>query len=368
MLIAINIGSVLASAGSFLLKLFLLFFVLGIIILVHEFGHFIWAKKFGVHIYEFSIGMGPLIHTHKGKKDKIDYNFRALPIGGYVSMAGEVYDDDDKVPKNKLLCNKPWYQRLIIMVAGVVNNFILAILLLIIYVSIWGGQPIKPVVTTIIPNTSAETEGLKVGDTITAINGQKVHSWDKAQIVLYYKHNSDTYDFEVKHKDGKKETIKLQKTEVEVEGEKQEIFGFQVGMYKSKNILKNIGYGFARTWSLTDSFLSTLGGLITGKISIKNLSGPVGMYQIVGESVGLKIGDAINYLVYLVAYLCINVGFINILPFPAFDGGHVLFLLLEKILGKPIDSKIENTVHLIGFILIFGLMIIVTIGDIIKLF
>ena len=129
----------LPSIGLFIIKILLLLFILGIIILVHEFGHFIWAKTFGVHIYEFSIGMGPLLHTHKGKKDGINYNIRAIPIGGFVSMAGEVYDSGEvdennkKIKKDKLMCNKKWWQRLIILVAGVVNNFILAIVILFIH-------------------------------------------------------------------------------------------------------------------------------------------------------------------------------------------------------------------------------------------
>ena len=183
----LTLSSFLGSTGMFLVKLILLILVLGVIILVHEFGHFIWAKKFGVHIYEFSIGMGPLLFTHKGKKDKIDYNIRAIPIGGYVSMAGEVYDDaDSKIPKSKLMCNKPWYQRLIILVAGVVNNFILAIILLSFYALIWHGGPVDPKIESIVVDSAAEKSGLKAGDTITKINGYKVGNWDKAQIILYY--------------------------------------------------------------------------------------------------------------------------------------------------------------------------------------
>ena len=124
------------------ITLLLLIFILGIIILVHEFGHFITAKKSGVYIYEFSIGMGPVIHKHKGK-DGIFYNIRAFPIGGFVSMAGEVYEDDGKIKADKFLCNKPWYQRLIILAAGVFNNFVLAFVFLFIIASIWGSTPIN---------------------------------------------------------------------------------------------------------------------------------------------------------------------------------------------------------------------------------
>ena len=360
----------IASIGSFILKLLLLILILGIIILIHEFGHFIWAKSFGVHIYEFSIGMGPVLWTHKGKKDNIDYNIRAVPIGGFVSMAGEVYDDDDKIPKEKLLCNKPWYQRLIILVAGVVNNFILAIVLLIVYALIWGGSPIKPIIGIITPDSAAEEANIKVGDTILAINNYKVKSWDKAQIILNYKNKKDYYEFKVKHQDGKIETVKITPKTVkdEVTGEERSVFGIGIESVNTKNVFKAILYGFQKFGSIISSMAATISGLILGKISLSALSGPVGIYEIVGQSLKYSIGYAIQYIIYILAFLSINVGFINILPFPAFDGGHVLFLVIEKIKGSPVDAKIENTCHLIGFVLIFLLMIIVTINDIIKLF
>ena len=355
----------------FILKLLLLIFVLGIIILVHEFGHFIWAKKFGVHIYEFSIGMGPLVFTHKGKKDNIDYNIRAIPIGGYVSMAGEVYDDvDGKIPKKKLMCNKPWHQRLIIMVAGVVNNFILAIVLLSIYGIIWQGGAITPKVKEVVAGSAAEKAGMRDGDVILSINDYRVKNWDKAQIVLYYKNNKDYYTFKVKHEDGKEDVLKIvpDKVKDETTGTTRKVFGIAIENEDTSNIFKGILYGFKKFGSIMSSMAATIGGLITGKISFKELSGPVGIYQIVGESFKLKIGAAVSYLVYITAFLSTNVGFINILPFPAFDGGHVFFLLVEKIKGSPVNAKFENTCHLIGFALIFLLMIIVTINDIIKLF
>ena len=176
-----------------ILSILVLIFILGIIILVHEFGHFIWAKTFGVHIYEFSIGMGPVLFSHKGKKDQINYNIRAIPIGGFVSMAGEVYDDDEKVDKKKLMCNKPWYQRLIILVAGVTNNFILALLLLFVGALIWGGNTLKPVVDEALEGYPMAEAGIVKGDRITKINGYKVNSWDVAQIVLYMKNDKNYY-------------------------------------------------------------------------------------------------------------------------------------------------------------------------------
>lgn len=356
----------MASIGLFLLKLLLLFFLLGIIILVHEFGHFIWAKMFGVHIYEFSIGMGPVIYTHKGKKDKINYNIRLVPIGGFVSMAGEVYADDDKVKKDKLMCNKKWYQRLIILVAGVVNNFILAIVILFVYTLIWGGGAITPIIDKTVEGTPAANSNLQSNDEIISINGYSVHSWDKAQIILYYKNNSETYSFEVKHEDGTKETIKIKPEIIKDEetGTENKLFGIMIKEADTSNIFKAFKYSIQKFNSIISSMIYTIWGLISNKIGISALSGPVGIYEVVGDS----LNYGVKYFLYILAFLSINVGFINILPFPAFDGGHVLFLFIEKIKGSPVNAKFESTCHLIGFILVFLLMIIVTINDIIKLF
>ena len=362
----------LPSIGLFIIKMLLLLFILGIIILVHEFGHFIWAKTFGVHIYEFSIGMGPLLHTHKGKKDGINYNIRAIPIGGFVSMAGEVYDSGEvdennkKIKKDKLMCNKKWWQRLIILVAGVVNNFILAIVILFIYTLIWGGGAITPKVLNVVEDKPAAAAGLKSGDVITNINGYNVSSWDKAQIILYYKNTNEYYTFEVKHTDGTKEEIKIKPEIIKDEetGAESKLFGIQIDAEDTSNVFKSFIYSIRKFNSIISSMVYTIWGLISGKIGLSALSGPVGIYEVVGET----INYGINYFLYILAFLSINVGFINILPFPAFDGGHVLFLIIEKIKGSPVNAKIENTCHLIGFILIFLLMIIVTISDIIKLF
>ncbi|MDD6277306.1 MAG: RIP metalloprotease RseP [Mycoplasma sp.] len=362
----------LSSIGLFIIKILLLIFILGIIILVHEFGHFIWAKTFGVHIYEFSIGMGPLLHTHKGKKDGINYNIRAIPIGGFVSMAGEVYDSGEvdennkKIKKDKLMCNKKWWQRLIILVAGVVNNFILAIVILFIYTLIWGGGAITPKVLNVVEDKPAAAAGLKSGDIITNINGYNVSSWDKAQIILYYKNTNEYYTFEVKHTDGTKEEIKIKPEIIKDEetGAESKLFGIQIDAEDTSNVFKSFVYSIRKFNSIISSMVYTIWGLISGKIGLSALSGPVGIYEVVGET----INYGINYFLYILAFLSINVGFINILPFPAFDGGHVLFLIIEKIKGSPVNAKIENTCHLIGFILVFLLMIVVTISDIIKLF
>ncbi len=344
------------------ITLIVLIFILGLIILVHEFGHFITAKKSGVYIYEFSIGMGPVIHSHKGK-DGIFYNIRAFPIGGFVSMAGEVYEDDGKIDKDKLLCNKKWYQRLLILAAGVINNFILAIFLLFVLSMIFGSTPIEPILGDIQEGSAAMHSGLKSGDKIVAVNGHKVHSWDEAQIYLYYKSDSGVYDFQVL-RDGKTEKISVTPTIAKQDNQEMRVFGFSIAPNSEKGFLASLKYSFQKFMGFIRSMLLTLGGLFTGKLSLNALSGPVGIYQVVGES----IQYGIQQLMYLTALLSINVGFINILPFPAFDGGRIFFMIIEKIKGSKINPKLENAMNNIGFILLMLLMIYITFQDILHLF
>ena len=351
----------------FFIKLLIFILVMGLIILIHELGHFLWAKKFKVHIYEFSIGMGPIIYTHKGK-DKIDYNIRAIPIGGFVAMAGEVYEDDDtkKIPKKDFMCNKPWYQRVLILIAGVTNNFILAICLLFISACIWGGSILVPKVDSVLEGSAMSEAGVVAGDTILKINNHKVKSWEVAQIYLFMDDNDGTYDFEIRHQDGSVDVKSIAPKMIKDEetGEEVRQFGISITSETSNNILEHIKYAFVKFQCTVNSMIVTLYGLITGKISVNNLSGPVGIFNVVGES----ISYGVYYLIYITAFLSINVGVINILPFPAFDGGRVFFLIIEKIKGSPVNSKFENTCHTIGFILLMILMVYITIHDIVGLF
>lgn len=340
-------------------------FILGLIVLVHELGHFLWAKKFGVFIYEFSIGMGPVIYSRKGKKDGILYNIRALPIGGFVSMAGEVYEDDKTVPKAKCLCNKPIWQRVIVMAAGVINNFLMAITLLFVIALIWGSNSLTPKVDAVVEDYPMAEAGIVKGDVIVAINNKKVSSWDEAQIVLYYKNDKGYYDFRIKHEDGKVENYKITpKYEENENGEKTPVFGVHINQEETIGLWNKIKYAFEKFMAVVSSMWLTVVGLVTGKISVNALSGPVGIYSVVGQSVSYGLYS----VVYLIAYLSINVGVINILPFPAFDGGRILFLLIEKIKGSPINQKFENWCHTIGFALLMLLILYVTINDILKLF
>lgn len=347
-----------------LISLLVCIFILGIIILIHEFGHFIVAKKSGVFIYEFSIGMGPVIFSHKGK-DGISYNIRAFPIGGFVQMAGEVGEDDEDVKKEQFMCNRPWYQRLAILCAGVFNNFVLAIVLLFLLACIWGPTSSTPKVLSVVEGSAAASSGIRAGDVITSINGHEFSSWDVGQIYLYYKDSDNIYSFGITHSDGSSEVLEITpQIQKDDEGNETKVFGIQIDNSREKNLWENICYAFQKIVDVIHSMAITIWGLISGQLSIQSLSGPVGIYKVIDTS----IQYGIQQLIYITAFLSINVGFINILPFPAFDGGHVLFLIIEKIKGSPVNPNIENVINLIGFGLLMLLMIYITIKDIIFFF
>ncbi len=347
-----------------MLTFLLLIFILGILIFIHELGHFIMAKRAGVHIYEFALGMGPKILSRVGK-DKIVYSLRAFPIGGYVQMAGEVYEDDDKIPKEDFMCNKSWGKRLSVIVAGVVMNFILAFVLLFLMALIWGAKNTEPIVTAIIEDSAIAETGIEVGDKIVEINNYNIKSWDKAALVLQLKDKDNKYDFVVEKANGtrKKYTV-VQKIIRDKKEKETKVFGIKVKVSNEKGLLVSLKYAFNKFFATIEQMWLVIINLITGHLSLNALSGPVGMYSLVGESVSYGMENVI----YLIALLSINLGFINILPIPAFDGGRVLFMIIEKIKGSPINSKIENICHSVCFVLLMILMFVITIKDIIKLF
>ena len=328
--------------------------ILGVTIFIHEFGHFLFAKKAKIHCYEFSLGMGPRIFKFNRKNDETDYCLRLFPIGGYVSMAGEQIEVDDKVPKENQMLNKPWHSRFLTIVAGVMFNFIFAILLLFIVGLINGVSTNKPIIGQVVENSPAYEAGLQKGDLITEINGKKVGSID--HFLLEMQVNTGDEISLVTDK-GKKIQITPSKEE------ESYTYGFAMDASKEYGVVASIKYAFTKFFGLIGQMALIIGYLITGTLSLNNLAGSVGIYSIVGESAQAGFVN----LIYLTALLSINVGFLNFLPIPAFDGGRLLFLIIEKIKGSPVNPKVENIIHSIGFILLMILMIAVTYNDIIRL-
>lgn len=337
--------------------------VLGAIIFVHELGHFIFAKLMGVYVYEFSLGMGPKLLHKKGKET--EYCLRLIPIGGFCSLAGEEVDEEQiKVPKKRRLqAKKPW-QRFLIMFFGPGFNFIFAILTLFLVAMIWGSPSYEPIISDVTKNYPAYEVGIEKGDTIININNHKISTLDDVSLYLTIADTSKASTIQVEKENGNIKEYKLKPKKVTKKGKTSYKYGIGLKSKKRYGFMNSIKYTYIKTGSLFKQMWVTVKSLFTGGVKVDQLSGPVGIYSIVGEQ--SKAGVA-NVL-YLMAFLSINVGFLNLLPLPAFDGGHILFIIIEKIKGSPVTPRVENMIHTIGLFLLMALMVYITFNDIIRLF
>lgn len=325
--------------------------VFGILVFIHELGHFVVAKFAGIKVHEFAIGMGPkLLSFNKGETS---YYIRALPLGGYVRMEGEDEESNDLRSFN----NKPILSRISVIFAGPFMNFILSIILFtMIFYSV--GVP-STTIQDVIEQSPAQIAGVQEGDIIHSINGEKTNSWQ---------HITDTIG------NSSEETLDIIIIRNGEEIEKRIIPAIDkdsgrmlIGISPTikKSISESIKNGFTIIYTITSDIFTFLGQLITGQSSSAGeVVGPVGIINLVGEVSRAGWIDIAN----LTAVLSINLGLMNLLPIPALDGGRILFLFVELLRGKPIDSEKEGMVHLIGFALLITLMLFVTYKDIIRLF
>ena len=334
--------------------------ILGIIVFVHEFGHFIFAKKAGIYVYEFSLGMGPRLFKFNRKDDETEYSIRLLPIGGYVQMAGEEIEADEKIPEEKRMQSKTWIQRFMTIIAGIMFNFILAIVVFFI-IGLWNGSSQnKPYISLVEDGINSDL--VNEGDRIIAINGKKIIFTDVFVLDVQL-NNGKPLNLTVST-DGIERDVTLNPIEVDNDGKISYKYGIGLGDEVKTGFLPALKYAFVKFVSLMVQMFLVVVNLFTGKLGLSSMSGPVGIFNVVGESA--KAGF-IN-LVYLVGFISLNVGFMNLLPIPALDGGRILFLIIEKIKGSKVDVKVENTIHTIGFALLMLLMLVITFNDIIKLF
>lgn len=340
---------------SFLITLIYMILILSIIVFIHEGGHFLFAKKAGIYVYEFSIGMGPRLFKFKRKNDETEYSIRLFPIGGYVQMAGEEVEMDENIPENMRMQSKTWLQKFMTVIAGIMMNFILAIVVFFIVGLVNGSSQNKPYISSVMDGVT----GVSVGDRIISVNGKKVVFTDVLALDVQV-NNSKPLSLTVQDKSGNMKDVVLNPISTD-DGYK---YGIGLADEVKTGVLPAIGYAFVKFVSLVYQMVLVIGYLFIGKLGLSSLSGPVGIFSVVGESASLGI---IN-IIYLIGFISLNVGFMNLLPIPALDGGRILFLIIEKIKGKPVDPKVENIIHSVGFVALMSLMVVVTLSDIIKLF
>ena len=343
----------------------LLYFILilGVTIFVHELGHFIFAKRAGIYVYEFAIGMGPKLYSFKRKNDETTYSIRLIPLGGFVSMAGEQIETDNDIPEEKRMQSKTWIQRFLTITAGCIFNFIFAFILLFTIGLFYGSPELKPYLGDVLDNYPAKEAGMQKGDLILSINGDKMPTSDDVMMKLELVSKGSSLAFEVKKANNDIETYNIMPKKETID--KTEVYKY--GMTFTDKVNHGLGeavkFAFVKFASIFKTMFQVITNLITGTLGIKNLAGPVGIYNIVGQ----EAAAGFESILYLIAFLSINIGFVNFLPFPAFDGGRLLFLIIEKIKGSKVNPKVENIIHAIGFALLLLLMIIITIQDISRL-
>ncbi len=345
------------------LNILLAVFIFGVLIFIHEFGHYITARIFGVTIKEFSIGMGPKMLTYTSKKTNIKYSLGILPIGGYVSMAGEDEESDDE----NALFRKPAWQRLIITVAGAAMNILAGALVMLILISATPESMYSTTVDRIISveevprENSSEFSGLAEGDKIIAVNGKKVHILSELDYEIMRK-GIDTVALTVE-RDGEMLTLNA---DFPVYVERGQYLGARdfYTLKEDYGFLSVIRHSFYRSVLTVRMIWESLFDLVTGRFGIEAVSGPVGVTTQISEAASTGAAN----IIYLAIVISINLGVVNLFPFPALDGGRTVFILLEMIRRKPLPVKYEGIVHFVGIVVLMAFMLIITLKDIITLF
>ncbi|MBR6523251.1 MAG: site-2 protease family protein [Clostridia bacterium] len=323
-----------------------------LIILIHEFGHFVAAKSSGVLVHEFSIGFGPRLL--KWKKGDTQYSLRLFPVGGYVKLEGE--DETSNDPR--ALNNKPAGKKLAVMAAGAGFNLISGFIVLTLcfmfqqsYTTLNVGRILD------IPGSQA-AQFIKVGDEIVALDGKNVWNFKDFSFLMSSVDKTKPVEITIK-RDGEKKDVSI----LPVEYEGNYLIGVEM-QTKDMTFKDAIVCGFKEMFFVVRVVIYSLMMLVTGKVPVSQMSGPVGTTVLIGQAAQMGI---IN-LLYMFALLSVNIGIFNLIPFPALDGGRIFFLIIELIRRKPIPPEKEGIIHFAGLILLLILMVFITSSDIYKLF
>ncbi|MEA3500365.1 MAG: RIP metalloprotease RseP [Candidatus Marinimicrobia bacterium] len=346
--------------------------VLGILVFIHEFGHFIAAKIVGIRVDKFSLGFPPKI---VGKKiGETEYCLSWIPLGGYVKLAGMMDESmDEDYAKNPIepyeYRAKKWWQKIFVASAGVIMNLLLAILIFTIFTFKTGIPDVSndPIINEIAKDMPAAEVGLQSGDRIISVNGYKIEKWEDMSDVI---HNFAGKKISLKYeRSNEVKTVKLtpvlQQTVVNGSITKVGMIGISGKIeYHSANFGEAISSGVKTTYYWFKLTVSSLGMLIKGEESLKNVGGLVMIGQLAGESAR----NGLMSLFSLIAILSVNLAFINILPIPALDGGHIIIAIIEGIIGRELNIKVKMAIQQIGTFLLLGLIVLVMINDISRLF
>lgn len=342
-----------------LIKIIMMVLMFTTIVVIHEWGHYITAKKCGVLVHEFAIGMGPKIWSIQ--KGETLYSVRIFPIGGFCSMEEDIGKSSNP---RAMSSKKPW-QKLLIVSAGAIMNFILAWVLISVIIG-YGGYS-GNVIETVEPNMPAQTVGLMSGDKIIAIDGIEVKRL--SDITNYVVRAEKTYTLSIVRE--KSEPFDIEVTTKQLTADEVARFGFTMERLHY-NIIENVVKGFTTTCNLIKELWNGFLQIITGQVAMDQLAGIVGVVDASAKQwdSSLQTGGislAIMNMLSIAAMLSANLAIINLLPLPALDGGRIVFILVELLRGKPIEAEKEGAVHFIGFVLLMLLTVVVFYNDIMRL-
>lgn len=335
----------------------------GFIVFFHELGHFLLAKAADIRVNEFAVGMGPKLFGFR--RGETQYTLRLLPIGGFCAMEGEDEDSGDE----RAFGNKPVWRRILVVAAGGVFNMILGFVLMLILLA-----PESIYATTVISqfaeNSALEAAGAQVGDRIVEIDGYAIYTDRDLSFAMAL---ADPKAFSM---------------QVERDGRRVDLGTFAMGTRTLEDGTEALALDFyvepeprtlpgllSRTGSDTVSMarmvVESLKGLLTGRFGLNEVAGPVGTAQAISQAAGaglsLGFGQALMNILFMMTMITVNLGIINLLPLPALDGGRLLFLIWEGVTRKPVPAKYEGYVHAAGFMLLIGLMVLVTFHDIFRI-
>ncbi len=332
------------------------------IIIFHELGHFTLAKLNGIRVDEFSLGLGPTLFGKEIRGTK--FSLKLLPLGG-ACMMGE--DDADDMSEGSFNSKSGW-ARISVIAAGPVFNFILALVMSSILVGVAGYA--KPVISQVDEGYSAVEQGLQPGDVITGLNGKKIHLWEEVSLFTLTSGNLDSVEVTYE-RDGKEYTADLELRKLE--GDTNKRMGFVSSAQSVKpGVLGSVQYGAYTVKYWINYTIECLKMLVTGQVGIQQMSGPVGIVDVVGQTYEAAApagtGAVVLSLMNLGIFISANLGVMNLLPIPALDGGRLVFLLIEAVRRKRISPEKEGMVHFAGFAALMVLMIVVMYNDVVKLF
>ena len=341
------------------LYLLLTLLLLSVLVFLHEGGHFLIARLNKITVNEFAIGMGPKILTKVSKKSGIRYSIRALPIGGFVSMAGEDEASDDV----NAFCNKNVWRRITTVLAGPLTNLIVGFIGMFVLVALT--VPATNIVAAFLDDATSDDYGLQIDDKIVAVNGVNTHTGNEVVYEITYQ-GYEPLDLTV-IRDGEKILLEdVVFPTIEESGVTMGSFDMQFyGIGETDRSLGTIiSHTFWRTWSTAKMVWDSLADLIRGRFGLDAVSGPIGMTELVGDA----IASGWESVLYLWVLLSVNLGVMNLLPLPALDGGRLMFLWWEALTRKPINKTIEAYINAAGLLILMAFMLLITFKDIFKLF